>query len=706
MAWLSFVPIVAGGAAPTLEPIDAPPPTVPVIEVRLAGAVLRVESGTDRDLLTTEALHSGPRRIFHHLRGRYLSTRALKDATEDNERATRCSRSGPLPNPMPASEYALRPAGTAEALEWLEAAQMGGTAASCPNCGDVGAKGATLRAPWPGRTGQNGRAALLRCGACGCGFFHPAEAADYGAEPPGGGGAMAFYLQQGAGLWGITANLEALGRPPGSRLLEVGCGFGFGLDFARRALGWEVMGLDPGPFAAAGRAQLGLPIESRYLVPGDRAFAGRFDVLTASEVLEHVPSPPDFARTLHGALREGGSLVLTTPDFGAVAPDTPPGLLVPLLSIGYHLVLQSEGSLAALLRGAGFEEVEVRRAGGSSLVARARRGGAATPAPLPAASPEADDAGRPHYRRYLRDAAEAAEAGGDLQLGLLARAYREAVNAADLPEADALWDHFGAACERRFGARPAEDGEAVPAPASAETLDALAAREPLCLGPVLLHRALHRLLAGASREATEKLFRHAADAVGRLRAALRAIGTDDGDAEDAAWVASAEALLCAAERGAEGVPALIAALGPAPGDAAARREGRPLRTDAFRRRLFVSLVNAGRLEDSDTLADAVETVGRGGGILGDGELDALFCAAARELQRPAETSEAAAERALGLLRRLGDAAAAARAAGRGGSAETLPGPAREAELLALEVLGRWDEAEALRAAQRPGGTAP
>ena len=52
-ARLGFVPIVAEAPTPTLEPTGAPAPTAPAIEVRLAGAVLRVETGTDRGLLAT-----------------------------------------------------------------------------------------------------------------------------------------------------------------------------------------------------------------------------------------------------------------------------------------------------------------------------------------------------------------------------------------------------------------------------------------------------------------------------------------------------------------------------------------------------------------------------------------------------------------------------------------------------------------------------
>lgn len=49
----AFVPIVTAASAPVPEPVAAPARTTPAIEVKLAGAVLRVVPGTDRELLTT-----------------------------------------------------------------------------------------------------------------------------------------------------------------------------------------------------------------------------------------------------------------------------------------------------------------------------------------------------------------------------------------------------------------------------------------------------------------------------------------------------------------------------------------------------------------------------------------------------------------------------------------------------------------------------
>jgi len=49
----AFVPIVAQTQAPTPEPAAAPARSTPAIEVKLAGAVLRITPGTDGALLTT-----------------------------------------------------------------------------------------------------------------------------------------------------------------------------------------------------------------------------------------------------------------------------------------------------------------------------------------------------------------------------------------------------------------------------------------------------------------------------------------------------------------------------------------------------------------------------------------------------------------------------------------------------------------------------
>ncbi len=104
-------------------------------------------------------------------------------------------------------------------------------------------------------------------------------------------------------------------EPPGL-LLDLGCGAG---EFSARlqSLGWQVVGLDlvqgqadrarrAGIRAVVGEVSAGLPFRT-----------GRFDLVLAGELIEHLVDTDGFLAETRRVLRAGGVLVLTTPNLAS-----------------------------------------------------------------------------------------------------------------------------------------------------------------------------------------------------------------------------------------------------------------------------------------------------------------------------------------------------------------------------------------------------
>ncbi len=305
----------------------------------------------------------------------------------------------------------------------------------CPVCGrrDEQELLATTDVDW-----RDDPVEIVRCSGCGNIVLSAVQPPSVYTE-----GDWDWYVEQIAGIESIAGMLAKVGAPPGARMLDVGCGYGFGLDTAQEIFGWDGIGLEPSLAAERGREDLGLDIRPGTL---DDAFEPdeRFDVIFASEVLEHVPDPRAFLGSVHRRLSDAGVFLMTTPDGGVVHADTPMTALYPALSVGAHEFLLTREGLEAALREAGFvANVWIE---GVTLGALAAR----TADALRPTRREADVSTR-DLVRYCEGRGATAAAGSPMAVGMAARRVKFAVAGNEFGLAEAALPDLRTAVRDRYG---------------------------------------------------------------------------------------------------------------------------------------------------------------------------------------------------------------------------------------------------------------
>ena len=108
--------------------------------------------------------------------------------------------------------------------------------------------------------------------------------------------------------------LRWLCERPSSRVLDAGCFDGRFADLARQR-GHHVTGLDRQKLDGVAQ-RVDAFIEADLNEPLPTALQGAFDVVVAGDILEHVVEPHSLLSDLAGALRPGGEVLVSVPNFG------------------------------------------------------------------------------------------------------------------------------------------------------------------------------------------------------------------------------------------------------------------------------------------------------------------------------------------------------------------------------------------------------
>ena len=274
---------------------------------------------------------------------------------------------------------------------------------------------------------------LYNCPHCECFFYYPIQVASYSQ---GADWEQEFsqklYLEQVAGIDFMINFVSALQNNKINRVLEVGCGAGFALDFAKRKYGWQVYGVEPSPWLAKlGQKVFNVEIYNDYLENVTEVKNQTFDLVFSVEVIEHIEHPQKFLEYLKQKINSKGILAFTTPNAIKLSNcKSTPHLALQLLAPGFHLYLFSPKSLHILLTRMGFKYIKIIETGLQLLIYASMQ------------KFNLSQTIRQNYTNYLTELLPLAHNESELHNGVNYRLFKELITQQKYSEAAQLWERF------------------------------------------------------------------------------------------------------------------------------------------------------------------------------------------------------------------------------------------------------------------------